>query len=81
VGLLTGLLGVPLAPLRGTMWVTGKVAEAAVQEHRHPARIHARLRDLVRELEAGTITEEEFDRAEDELLDRLASADGADPAR
>lgn len=30
--------------------------------------------DLARQLEAGVITEEEFDLAEDELLDRLAAA-------
>jgi hypothetical protein len=81
VGLLTGLLGLPLAPVRGALWVTGKVAEAAAQEQYHPTRIHAQLRELARQLEAGAITEEEFDLAEDELLDRLAAATAGERIR
>lgn len=71
MGLLTGLVTLPLAPVGGLTWVARKVAEAAEQEYYDPARVRAQLQDLVRQLEARLITEEEFDAAEDELLDRL----------
>ena len=74
MGLLTGLLMAPLAPVKGVAWVAQKVAEAAMQEHHSPAAVHAQLRELARQLEAGMISESEFDQAEDELLDRLWTA-------
>ncbi len=39
-----------------------------------PATVRAELARLEEQLEAGEITEEEFDRLEDELLDRLEIA-------
>ncbi len=71
MGLLTGLLTLPLAPVRGVGWVVGQVVAAAEAEYRDPAPIRARLAELERELMAGQISEEEFDRREDELLDEL----------
>jgi hypothetical protein len=71
VGLLTGLVTLPLAPVRGVTWVAQKLTEAAEQEYRDPVRVRAELQELVRQLEAGLITDEEFDAAEDALLARL----------
>ncbi|MDQ7910433.1 gas vesicle protein GvpG [Phytohabitans sp. ZYX-F-186] len=71
MGLLTGLVTLPLAPVRGVAWVAGKVAEAAEREHGDPALVRARLRELALLLESGRISEAEFDAAEEELLDRL----------
>lgn len=74
VGLFTGLLTLPLAPVRGVAWVADQLVNAAEEEFYDEGRIHAELRELAGKLEAGEISEEEFDRAEDELLDLLASA-------
>jgi len=71
MGLLTGLLTLPLAPVRGVVWVAGQLTAAAEREFTDPAAIHAELRRLAADLEAGLITEAEFDQAEDQLLDRL----------
>ncbi|MEU4089852.1 gas vesicle protein GvpG [Streptomyces aureus] len=71
MGLLTQLVTLPLAPVRGVAWVMDRVLEAAEDEYYDPAPVRRQLADLERQLEAGEIDEETFDRLEDELLDRL----------
>lgn len=71
MGLLTQLLTLPLAPVRGVGWVVQQVARAAEDQYYDPAPIMRELAELERALESGEIDEEEFDRREDELLDRL----------
>ncbi|TRV82022.1 gas vesicle protein [Streptomyces sp. 130] len=81
MGLITQLLTLPLAPVRGTAWVLGQVVQAAEEEYYDPEPVRARLAQLEQELNSGLIGPEEFDRREDELLDRLdeieAYRDGA----
>ncbi|WP_055585087.1 gas vesicle protein GvpG [Streptacidiphilus griseoplanus] len=76
MGLLTGLLTLPLAPVRGVGWVLDQVVAEAERQYRDPAPVERELARLERELLAGRITEEEFDRREDELLDRLEELRG-----
>lgn len=71
MGLLTQILTLPLAPVRGTVWVLERVVEAAEDEYYDPAPIERELAALERALLAGDIDEGTFDRREDELLDRL----------
>jgi predicted Zn-dependent peptidase len=74
MGLITGLLTLPLAPVRGAVWVAEQLTAVAEQQLYNPDAIYAELRELSADLEAGRITEEEFDRAEDLLLQRLQEA-------
>jgi len=74
MGLITGLLTLPLAPIRGVVWVADQLTAVAEQELYNPDAIYAELRELSADLEAGRISEEEFDRAEDLLLQRLQDA-------
>ncbi|OEJ28130.1 gas vesicle protein [Streptomyces agglomeratus] len=71
MGLLTQLLTLPLAPVRGVGWVVEQVARAAEDQYYDPGPIMRELAELERALESGEIDEETFDRREDELLDRL----------
>ncbi|MFE2302416.1 gas vesicle protein GvpG [Streptomyces sp. NPDC059445] len=71
MGLFTQLVTLPLAPVRGVAWVMDRVLEAAEDEYYDPAPIRLQLAELERQLNAGEIDEETFDRAEDQLLDRL----------
>ncbi|MFI6350705.1 gas vesicle protein GvpG [Streptomyces sp. NPDC050560] len=71
MGLITQVLTLPVAPLRGFTWVLGHVLTAAEQEYYDPAPVREQLADLEKDLLAGRVSEEEFDRREDELLDRL----------
>jgi hypothetical protein len=71
MGLLSELLMLPLAPARVALWGIDQVVEVAVREYHSPAAVHRALAELSRELDEGRIDAEEFDRREDELLDRL----------
>lgn len=74
MGLITGLLTLPLAPVRGVIWVAEKINDAADRELHDPAVLRGQLAALNRELEDGTISLEEFEREEERLLDRLHAA-------
>lgn len=71
MGLFTGLLGLPLAPLRGTMWVAEQILEAAEEEYYDPARIKEQLEAVERARAADELTEDEATEIEDALVDRL----------
>lgn len=74
MGLLSELVLLPLAPVRGSMWVLDQVVEEAERQYYDPSAIQAALARLEQDLESGVIDEETFDRREDELLDRLEAA-------
>ncbi len=74
MGLLTGLLLLPLAPVRGTIWVAEKLAEQAARELDEEVVVRRLLAEAERDLERGELTEEEFEQVEDELLERLERA-------
>lgn len=74
MGLISEVLLLPLAPARGSGWVIQQVLREAERIYYDPSAIRAELARLEEQLEAGEITEEEFDRQEDELLDRLETA-------
>jgi hypothetical protein len=74
MGLITGLLTLPLAPVRGVVWVADKLVAVAEEQLYDVDAIYAELRELAADLEEGRISEEEFDRAEDVLLQRLQDA-------
>ncbi|MER5307536.1 gas vesicle protein GvpG [Streptomyces sp. NPDC002773] len=74
MGLLTEVLLLPAAPVRGTAWVLRQVVEVAEREYYDPEVVHRELAGLVAAFEAGEIEDAEFDRREDELLARLDAA-------
>ncbi|MFJ3951209.1 gas vesicle protein GvpG [Streptomyces libani] len=71
MGLLTQLLTLPVAPVRGTVWVLDQVLLAAEREYYDPAPVREELAALEQQLLDGSIGPEEFDAREDQLLDRL----------
>ena len=71
MGLITGILSLPLAPLRGTIWVAEQVLEQAEEEFYDPARIKAQLEDVDRARAAGELSDDEATAIEDELIERL----------
>jgi hypothetical protein len=71
MGLPSELLLLPLAPARLAMWTIDRVVDVASQEYNDPTAVRRELAELNRRLDAGSISEDEFDRREDELLDRL----------
>jgi hypothetical protein len=71
MGLFTGLLLLPLAPLRGTVWIAERLLEEAERELNDPAVVERRLTEAEAAYERGELSEEEFELIEDELLRRL----------
>lgn len=71
MGLLTGILGLPLAPVRGVAAVAEQVLRQAEEEYYDPATIRAQLEEIERQREAGVLSEEEATAWEDELIERL----------
>ncbi|MDT0320527.1 MULTISPECIES: gas vesicle protein GvpG [unclassified Streptomyces] len=78
MGLLSGLLLLPLAPVRGVRWLTDQVAEAAEKEYYDPAPLMARLAALHRALDEGEIDQAEFEREEEPILHRIQRLQTAD---
>jgi Gas vesicle protein G len=71
VGLITGLLTLPLAPVRGTVWVAERVLEQAERDYYDEGAIRAQLLDIDAAREAGTLDEEEAAEMEDALVERM----------
>ncbi|MEU6401545.1 gas vesicle protein GvpG [Streptomyces sp. NPDC046985] len=71
MGLLSGILTLPLAPVRGVGWVVDRVVEAAEREYYDPEPVERELAALEKALLEGRIDQETFDEREDLLLDRL----------
>jgi Gas vesicle protein G len=74
VGLISGLLTLPLAPVRGTVWLAEKIQEQAEADYYDEKAIRAQLMAIDEAREAGDLEEDEAARAEDELLERLIAA-------
>ena len=74
MGLITGLLTLPLAPVRGTVWLAERIQEQAEAELYDEDVIRAQLMEIDAAREAGEIEEEEATQAEDQLLERLIAA-------
>jgi len=71
VGLFTGLLLLPLAPVRGTIWVAEQLAAEAERELDDERIVRRLLLEAEAALERGELSEAEYDVIEDELLERL----------
>ncbi|HEY2097841.1 MAG: hypothetical protein QOC67_2374 [Pseudonocardiales bacterium] len=71
MGLLTGLLTLPLAPLRGVLWVSELIRDHAEKQYYDPAEIRRQLELVDEARRSGELSESECAAVEDELLARL----------
>jgi type II secretory pathway predicted ATPase ExeA len=74
MGLLTGLLTLPLAPIRGTVWIAEQLVEQAAQELDEGRVIRRQLAEAELAYERGELSVEELEELEDDLLERLRLA-------
>jgi hypothetical protein len=74
MGLITGILGLPLAPLRGVVAVAEQVLQQAEEEFYDPVRIRQQLEEVDRQRQDGTLSDDEATAWEDELVERLILA-------
>lgn len=71
MGLLTGLLTLPLAPVRGVFWVAEQIEAEVDREMNDPGVLRRKIDEAERAFERGEIDEAERDTRQEELLDRL----------
>jgi hypothetical protein len=71
MGLISGLLTLPLAPVRGVAWVAEIVAEEAERELEEAQSPERALEELEALRATGEISDEEAAKREGELIDQL----------
>jgi hypothetical protein len=76
MGLISGLLTLPLAPVRGTVWLAERIQEQAENELYDESAIRTGLMELEEARESGQLSEEEIDAAENQLIERLMTIRG-----
>jgi hypothetical protein len=76
MGLIGGLLTLPLAPLRGVMWVADKVKDEAERQWYDPAVIQQAMLEVEQMRESGQMSDAEADALEEDLLQRLLEGSG-----
>lgn len=74
MGLITGIVGLPVAPLRGVIAVAEQLLEQAEEEFYDPVRIREQLERVDRMRQDGTLDGDEATAWEDELVERLLVA-------
>ena len=73
MGVFTGLLLLPLAPLRATIWVAERLADYAERELTDESSIRRLMVEAELAFEAGELSAAELEVVEDDLLERLAA--------
>ena len=71
MGLITGLLTLPLAPVRGTIWLAEVIQEHAENQMYDEPAIMSALAELESARDQGIYSDEEIEEAENALLQRL----------
>jgi hypothetical protein len=71
MGLLSSIFSLPLAPVRGVIWL-GEVIQDQVEQQLHdPATIRRELEEIDEAAAAGRLSEEERKQAQQAVLDRM----------
>lgn len=71
MGILSALIGAPLAPLKGTVWVAEQVRNEAEKRYYDPGAIRRQLEEVSTAREADVISDDEADELERDLVARL----------
>ena len=71
MGLFTGLLTLPLAPLRGTVAVANVVLEQAEREYYDAGAIGRQIEQIDKARDRGELPEDEAREMQDQLVGRL----------
>jgi Gas vesicle protein G len=72
MGLFTGVVTLPLLPVRGVVWLAERVQEQAERELWDPRHVVGMLEEIADARAAGEIDEDEAARIEEELVGRLS---------
>lgn len=75
MGLISSLVLLPLAPVRGVLWLAEVLQDIAEDEMADPARLREALRAAEDGYERGEISADELAQIEQAVLDRLVRFD------
>ena len=78
MGLFTGLITLPLAPVRGVVWIAEQVMEEMDRELYDEDNIRREMLQLELDFEDGLIDDDERQVREEALLERLAISQASD---
>ena len=79
MGLISGLLTLPLAPVRGVVWLGEQLEGEARRQWSDPAAVRRELAAVEAAYEAGELTEAEREEREDALVARLMPGGAGGP--
>ncbi|MEV4236613.1 MULTISPECIES: gas vesicle protein GvpG [unclassified Nocardia] len=78
MGLVSAILSLPLAPVRGVIWLGELIQDQVEQQLQSPAAVRRELEEIDEAAAAGRLSEEERKQAQQAVLDRtLPSSDDA----
>ena len=76
MGLVSAILSLPLAPVRGVIWLGELIQDQVEQQLQSPAAVRRDLEEIDDAATAGRLSEEERKQAQQAVLDRtLPSSD------
>jgi chorismate mutase len=73
MNLVTAVVGLPLAPVRGLLAVARLLRDEAERELYDPTRLRRQLEDVRDAVASGELSPEEGERAEREIVGRLTA--------
>jgi hypothetical protein len=76
MGLLSGLLGLPLAPVRGVIKLGELVQRQVEEELYHPASARRELEEVERKRAEGELSTDEEVQAQQRVLNRMTAQQG-----
>jgi hypothetical protein len=71
MGILSGIFGLPLAPIKGVAWMAERLREEAERQYYDPASIQRQLEEVAAAKADGTLSEDDGAELERELVARL----------
>jgi hypothetical protein len=74
MGIITGLITLPLAPVRGTAWLAEKLAEEAERQMYDESRLRGELMQLELDHDDGLVDDEAYEARLDDLLEAITQA-------
>jgi hypothetical protein len=74
MGLFSGLLLLPLAPVRGVVWLGEQLEREAERQWSDPGLVRQELAEVEAAYAAGELTADERDERQDALVARLLAA-------
>ncbi|WP_454195645.1 gas vesicle protein GvpG [Nocardia sp. Marseille-Q1738] len=76
MGLLSSILTLPIAPVRGVIWLAEVIQDQVEQQLRDPATMRRELEAIDEAAAAGQLSEEERKQAQQAVIDRMIQPPG-----